>query len=100
MSSAGKTGEPRVPTERPDPKAAARGPEAGAEDRPAFDLGGAKDRDGSGGMADPEGGAVLGADGLGRAGGLSAPGGLRAQDDAGHAGSAAGVGPAGGSGRR
>lgn len=100
MSSAGKSSEPRVPTERPDPKAAARKPEAGAEDRPGFDLGGAEDRDAGGGMADPKGSTARGADGLGRAGGLSDPSGSRAQGDDGNAGSAAGVGPTDGSGRR
>ena len=34
-------GGPKVPTERPDPKAAARDPKGDAEDRPGFDLGGA-----------------------------------------------------------
>ncbi|MEA1833168.1 hypothetical protein U8607_13865 [Methylobacterium durans] len=40
----GKDGgiEPKVPTERPDPRAAGR-PSGGA-DRPGFDLGGAEDR--------------------------------------------------------
>ena len=32
---------PKVPTERPDPEAAARDPKGDAEDRPGFDLGGA-----------------------------------------------------------
>ena len=32
---------PKVPTERPDPKVAARDPKGDAEDRPGFDLGGA-----------------------------------------------------------
>ncbi|QFU17953.1 hypothetical protein [Microvirga thermotolerans] len=37
--------EPRVPTERPDPNAAARNPRPGSEDRPGFDLGGAAEND-------------------------------------------------------
>ena len=40
------TEKPKVPTEQPDPKAAASGGGAG-EDRPGFDLGGAKDRSGA-----------------------------------------------------
>jgi len=32
--------QPNVRTEYPDPQAAARAPDAGAEDRPGFDLGG------------------------------------------------------------
>jgi hypothetical protein len=40
--------EPSVPTERADPNAARQKP-TGGEDRPGFDLGGAKDR---GGQAD------------------------------------------------
>ncbi|RDI62455.1 hypothetical protein [Microvirga subterranea] len=43
-----KPSEPRVPTERPDPKAANRKPEAGSEDRPGFDLGGASDENTTG----------------------------------------------------
>ena len=39
--------QPKVPTERPDPAAAARDPKAGAKDRPGFDLGGKKDSSGS-----------------------------------------------------
>lgn len=49
---------PKVPTERPDPKAAARDPKAGAEDRPGFDLGGAveeADRSGVGSNTVPGG---------------------------------------------
>ncbi len=33
----------RVPTERPDPEAAARDPGPGAQDRPGFDLGASVD---------------------------------------------------------
>jgi hypothetical protein len=100
MSSEQKPSGPRVPTERPDPKAAARKPEAGAEDRSGFDLGGAEDRDGGGGMAEPKGSTARGADGLGRAGGLADPSGPRALGDDGNAGSATGSGQTGGSGRR
>lgn len=35
--------QPKVPTERPDPAAAARDPKGGGTDRPGFDLGGKSD---------------------------------------------------------
>ncbi|HVL72162.1 MAG TPA: hypothetical protein VM434_09780 [Beijerinckiaceae bacterium] len=75
---------PKVPTERPDPKAAARDPKAGAQDRPGFDLGGAVDKEPGGGKATipgaPKGGVGEGNTGegrAGRAGGASNPRGSR-----------------------
>ena len=47
--------QPSVPTERPDPKAAQQKP-TGSEDRPGFDLGGAKDRGGQTGQGTPAAG--------------------------------------------
>jgi hypothetical protein len=99
MSADPKTGAgPKAPTERPDPDIAARKPEAGAKDRPGFDLGGAEDRDQGGGMADPKGSAAEGPAGLGRARGVSDPSGSRSLGDAGDAGSATGSGVTDGSG--
>jgi hypothetical protein len=55
MTTDPKSG-PRVPTERPDPEAAARDPGAGAEDRAGFDLGGAvEDANGVGSNTIPGG---------------------------------------------
>ena len=74
-------GGPKVPTERPDPKAAARDPGPGAEDRPGFDLGG-KVGDASTAGSDtvpggPKGSASQGTTGTGRASGLTNPAGSR-----------------------
>lgn len=95
--------EPKVPTERPDPKVAAREPGADAKDRPGFDLGGAQDD-----AAAATGSAVIpggprgsvGADqtGTGRAGGLTDPSGSRSLGNEGDSGSEAGGGPTAGSG--
>lgn len=40
MDSDKRRKEPKVKTERPDPKAAKQPPKPGAKDRPGFDLGG------------------------------------------------------------
>lgn len=74
---------PQVPTERPDPKAAARDPGPGAEDRPGFDLGGATEEEqtGSGSNTVPGG-----------------PRGTRSPGNEGDAGSEDGSEPTGGSG--
>ena len=66
---------PRVPTERPDPEAAARDPGPGAQDRPGFDLGGAvEDANGVGSNTipgGPKGSTSQGTDAGGRATGLT-----------------------------
>jgi hypothetical protein len=93
---------PRVPTERPDPEAAARDPKRGAEDRPGFDLGGAKaDKTGVGSgtiPGGPKGSPAEGTDAGGRATGLSDPSGSRSLGNEGDAGSATGSGKTEGSG--
>jgi hypothetical protein len=94
--------KPRVRTERPDPKAAARDPGAGAEDRAGFDLGGAKgDRDTLGSNTvpgGPKGSPASGTQASGRAAGLTDPSGTRSLGNEGDAGSDSGTGPTGGSG--
>jgi hypothetical protein len=94
--------KPRVPAERPDPKAAARDPGAGAEDRAGFDLGGAKgDRDTLGSNTvpgGPKGSPASGTQASGRATGLTDPSGTRSLGNEGDAGSDSGTGPTGGSG--
>jgi len=101
--------EPKVPTERPDPKAAGRDPGRGAEDRPGFDLGGSVENGSTAGSAvtpgGPRGSASSGATWTGRASGLTDPSGSRslgnegdAGSEAGGGGSTAGSGPAAGSG--
>ena len=95
---------PRVPTERPDPEAAARDPGPGAQDRPGFDLGGAVDETnantvGSGTIpGGPKGSTTKGTDAGGRATGLTDPSGSRSLGGEGNAGSDAGGGPTDGSG--
>jgi len=105
IRSGGTRSGARVPEERPDPKIAAQQPEAG-EDRPGFDLGGAKgvangDAHGVGSNTipgGPKGSTSHGSDASGRAGGLSDPSGSRSLGNEGDAGSEAGSGPTGGSG--
>jgi hypothetical protein len=70
--------EPNVPTERPDPEDAARNPGFHSEDRPGFDLGGAKDKSGTGSNVRPRGPAASPANGqtaVGRASGYADPAG-------------------------
>ena len=94
--------EPKVPTERPDAKAAARDPEPGAEDRPGFDLGGSADPDGKARSELPPGGPRSspgqGGTATGRASGLTDTSGSRSLgNEGGEPGSAAGSGPTEGS---
>ena len=93
---------PRVPTERPDPEAAARDPGPGAEDRPGFDLGGAVEDANSVGSntipGGPKGSTSHGTDAGGRATGLTNPSGSRSLGNEGDAGSDSGAGPTSGSG--
>lgn len=93
---------PRVPTERPDPKAAARDPGPNSRDRPGFDLGGAReDKTGVGSgtiPGGPKGSPSKGTDAGGRATGLSDPSGSRSLGNEGDAGSEAGAGPTDGTG--
>ncbi|MBL0404212.1 hypothetical protein JKG68_09560 [Microvirga aerilata] len=95
---------PSVPTERPDPEAAARDPGPGAQDRPGFDLGGAVDPSnatqvGSGTIpGGPKGSPTGGTDAGGRATGLTDPSGSRPLGGDGTGGSDAGGGPTDGSG--
>jgi hypothetical protein len=100
-----KDSGPHVPTERPDPEAAARDPGPGAKDRPGFDLGGAADESnktqvGSGTIpGGPKGSATGGTDAGGRATGLTDPSGSRPLGgDGATGGSDAGGGPTDGSG--
>ena len=99
-----KSSGPRVPTERPDPEAAARDPGPGAQDRPGFDLGGSVDETnktqvGSGTIpGGPKGGTSSGTDASGRAAGLTDPSGSRSLGNEGDAGSDSGAGPTDGSG--
>jgi len=101
MTNDPKSG-PRVPTELPDPKAAARDPGPGAEDRPGFDLGGAVEETNSVGSntvpGGPKGSTSHGTDAGGRATGLTDPSGSRSLGNEGDAGSDAGSGPTDGSG--
>ena len=101
MTNDPKSG-PRVPTERPDPEAAARDPGPGAEDRPGFDLGGAVDNANSVGSntvpGGPKGSTSHGTDAGGRATGLTNPSGSRSLGNEGDAGSDSGAGPTDGSG--
>jgi hypothetical protein len=94
---------PKVPVERPDREAAARDPGPGAQDRPGFDLGGAKDDAPGGGASTvpggPKGGAAQGSTATGRATGLTDPSGSRSLgNEGGEPGSASGVGRTKGSG--
>ena len=101
MTSDPKSG-PRVPTERPDPEAAARDPGPGAEDRPGFDLGGAVEDANSVGSntvpGGPKGSTSHGTDAGGRATGLTDPSGSHSLGNEGDAGSDSGAGPTDGSG--
>jgi hypothetical protein len=95
--------EPKVPTERPNPKAAGRDPRPGSMDRPGFDLGGAVDPDDKGQSQlpprGPTGTAASGSTATGRASGLTDPSGSRSLGNAGsEAESDAGTGPTKGSG--
>ena len=94
---------PKVPTERPDPEAAGRDPQRGAEDRPGFDLGGSSEEGATGvGSATtpggPRGSASSGTAGTGRASGLTDPSGSRSLGNEGDSGSEAGGGSTAGSG--
>lgn len=96
-----RSGGPKVPTEHPDPKVAARDPAAGAEDRPGFDLGGAKgDKTGVGSSTIP--GGPRSSPGTGTTTGLgdgaTDTSGSRSSGNRGDAGSASGSGPTDGSG--
>lgn len=81
-----------VPQEKPDPEAASRKPEEGAEDRPGFDLGGAVgERTGVGSSTVPGGPRdPLPTDAPGRAPGHPGPGSAAdaSSDDAGGPGGA------------
>ncbi|WP_134498569.1 hypothetical protein [Microvirga pakistanensis] len=99
-----KNSEPRVPTERPDPEAAARNPRPDSQDRPGFDLGGSVDETNATGTGSgvipggPKGSTSSGTDAGGRATGLTDPSGSRSLGGEGNAGSDAGGGPTDGSG--
>ena len=93
--------QPKVATERPDAAAAERG--SGGQDRPGFDLGGARDRDPGGGASTipggPKGSPAQGTTGAGRAAGLTRPSGSQSLgNEGGEPGSAAGAGPTSGTG--
>jgi len=95
--------QPRVPTERPDPKAASRDPQPGAKDRPGFDLGGtAEDNKSTVGSnvipGGPKSDPAPGGEGTGRAGGLTDPSGSRSLGNRSGPGSASGGGSTDGSG--
>jgi hypothetical protein len=72
---------PKVPTETADPKAAARKPDPGSEDRPGFDLGGSTDPSSKepAGLppAGPKGTTASSSTASGRADGLTDPSGSR-----------------------
>ena len=96
---------PRVPTERPDPEAAARDPGPGAQDGLGLDLRGAVDPSnatqvGSGTIpGGPKGSPTSGTDAGGRATGLTDPSGSRPLgSDGTTGGSDGGGGPTDGSG--
>jgi len=98
-----KPSGPSVPTEHPDPKAADRKPEAGSEDRPGFDLGGASSENttavGSNTVpGGPKSSTASGTNASGRAGGFTDPSGSRSLGNEGDAGSESGSGPPDGSG--
>jgi hypothetical protein len=103
MTTSKRSG-PKVKTERPDPEDAARNPGFGSQDRPGFDLGGAKDKSGTGSNVLPRGPAgspAAGQTGAGRAGGLANPAGTRPRPGGGSGeggGSEAGSGPTEGRG--
>jgi hypothetical protein len=67
------TEQPKVPTERPDPEAAAKKP-GQSEDRPGFDLGGSSDEAGGNGVGSgtipggPKGDVAVGTSGTGSRG--------------------------------
>jgi hypothetical protein len=97
-----RPGGPKVPTERPDPKAAARDPGSGAQDRPGFDLGGAKGDNATGVGSGTIPGGPRSSPGTGTTtgsgDGLTDTSGSRSSGNRGDAGSAAGGGPTDGSG--
>lgn len=103
MSSAkDQTPQPKVPTERPDPKTAARGPGPDGETRPGFDLGGQSGGEAAttgtvtpgGPRSDPGQGGTA----TGRASGLTDLSGSRSLGNEQDSGSGAGGGPTSGSG--
>ena len=96
------SGGPKVPAEHPDPKAAGRG--GSGQDRPGFDLGGAKGADNATGVGSSTiPGGPRSSPGAGTATGLgdgaTDTSGSRSSGDRGDAGSGAGGGPTAGSGR-
>jgi hypothetical protein len=97
-----RSGGPKVPTEHPAPKAAARGPKSGGEDRPGFDLGGAKGDNATGVGSSTIPGGPRSSPGTGTTTGLgdgsTDTSGSRSSGNRGDAGSAAGAGPTDGSG--
>jgi hypothetical protein len=87
--------------QNPDPNVAGRDPQPGSEDRPGFDLGGAKDRTQTGSNVvpgGPKGSPGTGSSVSGRASGLTDPSGSRSLGNEGDTGSSAGSGPPDGSG--
>jgi hypothetical protein len=91
---------PKVPTERPDPAAAAQNPEGKGQDRPGFDLGGAADEAPGAGSntmpRGPKGSPASGQTATGRSGGYANPAGSRPRSGGGGGeggGSEAGGGP-------
>ena len=97
-----QTGGPKVPTERPDPKAAARDPGSDAEDRPGFDLGGATGDNETGVGSSTIPGGPRSSPGTGTTTGLgdgyTDTSGSRSSGNRGDAGSDAGSGPTDGTG--
>lgn len=101
MAGKEQTG-PKVPTERPDPNAAARNPSPGSEDRPGFDLGGASEENATGVGSNtvpggPKDSPASGSGATGRASGATDPSGSRSLGNRGDAGSANPSGPTDGS---
>ncbi|HEX2556056.1 MAG TPA: hypothetical protein VHL98_20350 [Microvirga sp.] len=96
-----RSGGPKVPAEHPDPKAAARG--GSGQDRPGFDLGGAKGGDNATGVGSSTiPGGPRSSPGAGTTTGLgdgaTDTSGSRSSGNRGDAGSGAGSGPTDGSG--
>ncbi len=95
-------GPPKVPTERPDPKAATRKPHEGGEDRPGFDLGGASGDNATGVGSSTIPGGPRTSPGTGTTTGLgdgyTDTSGSRSSGNRGDAGSDSGSGPPDGSG--
>ena len=102
MGDQAKTSGPIVGAEHPDPNAAGRDPQAGAEDRPGFDLGGAVGEETTVGSntvpGGPKSATKLATGATGRAGGYSDVSGSRSLGNEGDSGSDAGSGPSSGSG--